>query len=200
MTDLATFATLLRERAIPLGLVSESDSGRLEERHVQDSARAASLIGSSERTLCDIGSGAGLPGLVIAIVRPDVQVRLIEPKQRAVAFIELVVERLRLTNVAIQHGRVEDAELEADVATTRAFAPLPRSWEAALRVLRPGGRLVYFAGKGMQDPEGAARAVTSPEPPADVEIVPGIADFSPLVIMTRGALRGRSSGQASTRG
>jgi 16S rRNA (guanine527-N7)-methyltransferase len=182
--SLRLYETLLRERAIPLGLVASSDGERLGERHVRDSLRVTALLHDGDSTLVDIGSGSGLPGLVIAIVRPDVQVVLVEPKQRAVGFLELAVDRLGLSNVEILAARVEDVDLATDVATTRAYGPIERSWAAACRVLRPGGRLIYFAGEGMADPDEAARSLTDPERAADVGLE-RLADSSPLVIMTR---------------
>jgi 16S rRNA (guanine527-N7)-methyltransferase len=182
--SLRIYEELLRERAISLGLVAESDSGRLGERHVRDSLRAASLPHDEDSTLVDIGTGAGLPGLVLAIARPQLHIVLLEPKQRAVGFLELAVDRLGLANVEIRAERVEEADLAADVATSRAYGPIDRSWAAACRVVRPGGRLIYFAGEGTADPEGEARSLTEPERVADVE-VERLADSSPLVIMTR---------------
>lgn len=176
---------LLRERALPLGLIAESDRERLGERHTRDSLRAATLIGPDDRVLCDIGPGAGLPGLVVAIARPQLEVVLVEPKQRAVGFLELVIARLGLENAEVRHSRVEEVDLEADVATARAFGSMQTSWEAAVRVLRQGGRLIYFAGDGLEDPEAVARGIQTPEPPHEVEVTRVIADSSPLVIMTR---------------
>lgn len=182
--SLRIYEVLLRERGIPLGLVADSDADRLGERHVQDSLRGAPLVHDEDSTLVDIGSGSGLPGLVLAIARSDLKVVLVEPKQRAVGFLELAVDRLGLSNVEIRASRVEDVDLAADVATTRAYGPIERSWAGACRVLRPGGRLIYFAGEGMADPEEEARFLTDPERAADVR-VERLADSSPLVIMTR---------------
>ncbi len=188
LDQLESFESLLRDRAVSLGLIAASDMERLGERHVHDSLRAASLILSGDEALCDIGPGAGLPGLVLAIAKPDLEVTLLEPKQRAVAFLELAVSRLHLGNVEILPTRVEEVEMSVDVATTRAFGPMERSWEAALRVLRPGGRLIYFAGEGLVDPAAAAGEMDSAEAPASVDVERVIADFSPLVIMTRATL------------
>lgn len=181
---LRLFEGLLRERAIPLGLVAESDAERLAERHVWDSLRATSPLFDDDSAVVDIGSGAGLPGLVLAIARPSLHVVLVEKKERAVGFLELAVDRLGLANVEIRASRIEDVDLTVDVATTRAYGPIGRSWAAAHRVLRPGGRLIYFAGEGMADPEAEARSLTDPERAADVWIE-RLADSSPLVIMTR---------------
>ena len=185
LDQLRSFESLLRDRAVSLGLIAESDSERLGERHVQDSLRAASSILSGDEALCDIGPGAGLPGLVLAIAKPDLEVTLLEPKQKAVAFLEMAISRLSLGNVAIVSTRVEETQLSVDVATARAFGPMERSWEAALKVLRPGGRLIYFAGEGLVDPVAAAGEMGSAEAPASVDVEHVIADSSPLVIMAR---------------
>ena len=182
--NLGLYETLLRERAIPLGLVAVSDIERLGERHVRDSLRVVPLLSPDDSTLVDIGSGSGLPGIALAIARPSIHVVLVEPKQRAVGFLELAAERLALTNVEIRDVRIEDVDLMVDVATTRAYGPIDRSWTAACRVLRSGGRLIYFAGEGMADPEKEARSLTQPEASALVQ-VERLADSSPLVIMTR---------------
>ena len=182
---LSFFEDLLRQRAVPLGLIGESDLERLGERHILDCLRAATLIRPEDASLCDIGPGAGLPGLVLAIAKPGLEVILVEPKQRAVGFLEFAVARLGLLNVEIRHARVEEVAMQADVASARAFGPVERSWEAAVGILRPGGRLIYFAGEGLEDPEARARAITAPERPEKVEIERVIADSSPLVIMTR---------------
>jgi len=182
---LASYEALLRQRAVLLGLVGESDADRVGERHVYDSLRAAAVLSDSDSLVVDIGSGAGLPGIVLAIARPHIRVVLIEPKHRAVGFLELAIQRLGLSNVEVRAERIEDVDLETDVATARAFGSLERSWAAAVPVLRPGGRLVYFAGEGLEDPEGVAMAVTDPEQPKSVLVERVVAGSSPLVIMTR---------------
>jgi 16S rRNA (guanine527-N7)-methyltransferase len=182
---LTEYASMLRDRGVALGLVASSDADRMGERHVRDSLRAAALLSVGDSLVCDIGSGAGLPGIVLAIARPDVHTILIEPKHRAAAFLELVVDRLGVGNAEIRPERVEDVDLAADVATARAFASLERSWDAAVHVLRPGGRLIYYAGEGLEDPEGAAIGVTVPERADSVLVERVVAGSSPLVIMTR---------------
>ena len=177
---LETLSDLLASRAIPLGLVAEGDGERVRERHVEDSLRAAPLLGTG--VVVDIGSGAGLPGIPLAIARPDLSFVLVEPKRRAVAFLELALQELGLVNVEVRHARIEEVALEADAATARAFGPLDRSWAAACRVLKPGGRLIYFAGSSWDPAE--AQALTKPESPAGTE-VSELESSAPLVIMTR---------------
>ncbi|MGH2764954.1 MAG: 16S rRNA (guanine(527)-N(7))-methyltransferase RsmG [Actinomycetota bacterium] len=183
---LQAFAGLLGGRAVSLGLVAESDRDRVYERHVLDCLRAVPAFRPRDLSAYDLGSGAGLPGIVLACALPDRRFRLVEPKRRAAAFLELVVERLGLENAQVLIQRVEDLAEPADVVTARAFAPLERAWAAAWPLLRPGGRLVYFAGAGLTSPEDAARSAGEPEPPSSVDLIPQVASGPPLVIMSRG--------------
>jgi 16S rRNA (guanine527-N7)-methyltransferase len=180
---LQEYASLLEERAISLGLVAGSDRERLWDRHIVDSLRATVAFRPEDRLAYDLGSGAGLPGIVLACALPDRRFRLIEPRRKAVAFLELALERLGLGNVEVLSTRAEEVHEPADVVTARAFAPPNRAWAAARRLLRPGGRLVYYAGARLKDPEALARAF--PEPPAEVEVIEPIASGAPLVIMSR---------------
>lgn len=181
---LTAFLGLLRERAIPAGLVSASDRDRLYQRHLLDSLRAASLFQADDSKACDLGSGAGLPGIVLATALPRCRFFLIESRRLAAGFQELVVERLRLDNVSVVIDRIETVRLQADVATARALAPPARSWAQAHPLLRPGGRLIYFGGAGYGD--DLLEQLQVPEPPASVQTVPAVETFSPLVIMSRG--------------
>jgi 16S rRNA (guanine527-N7)-methyltransferase len=180
LTRLAVLAVLLRERAVPLGLVAASDAARILGRHILDSLRAAVLFEPKDREAVDVGSGAGLPGLVLASVLPAT-FHLMERKRRAIGFLELAVERLELANVTVS----PEALAGADVVTARAFGSLATSWEAAAPVLRPGGRLIYFAGSTLHDPVAAGRRCTEPEPPGLVTTDRVIASSPPLVIMSR---------------
>jgi 16S rRNA (guanine527-N7)-methyltransferase len=128
----------------------------------------------------DLGSGAGLPGVVVAIARPTVHVILVEPRRVRVAFLELAVEHLGLANVSVLAARIQDVDDQVDLCFSRAFAPLPEAWLVAAPRLRPGGRLVYFAGAG----------AGPPEPPSDASAVevlesPLLESSGPLFIMTR---------------
>lgn len=181
---LLTLEELLKSRAVELGLISEADAPRAYERHILDCLRVVPLL-SGDLTLMDLGTGAGLPGLVVSCALPDLALVLVDSRRRAGAFLELAVERLGLT-AQIRIQRAEELDLQVDVCTARAFGPLARSWEAAYPSLRPGGRLIYFAGAGVRDPEGAARSVIRPAPPASITVDPVVASASPLVIMSRG--------------
>jgi len=182
---LQAFTQLVKERAVPLGLVADSDVGRIHDRHVLDCLRALAAFRPEDRVAYDLGSGGGLPGIVLACALPDRRFLLVEPKRKAAGFLELAVDRLGLSNVEVLVRRVDQVAEPADLATARAFAPLPRAWHAACSVLRPGGRLVYFAGQGLENPEAAARSLVEPEPPGEVEVLRRVETVPPLVIMSR---------------
>ena len=179
IAQLRRFEELLVDRAGPLGAVSRSDSARIRERHTLDSLRAVPLVdGVGEAA--DLGSGAGLPGVVVAIALPRVRMLLIERRPQRAAFLELAVEELGLPNAAVVAGRVEDVQGDVDVALARAFAPIDEAWARALGIRRPGGRLVYFAGAGSRTPEPPAGSVIQ-----SVLRTPVLESSGALVIMTR---------------
>jgi 16S rRNA (guanine527-N7)-methyltransferase len=177
---LLAFEDILVERAVGLGLIARSDRGRIRSRHVMDCLRAVLAVRPEDALGLDVGSGAGLPGVVVAIARPALRVALVEPRKSRVAFLELVLERLDLPNASVVAGRIQEVTKAADLCFARAFAPLDVAWEAALPRLRAGGRLVYFAGAGTDRPEALPGA-------GSVEILeaPVLESAGPLIIMGR---------------
>lgn len=180
LKQLARFEELLLGRGIPLGLISEGDSARLRTRHVLDSLRAAPVVSPTDRTAYDLGSGAGLPGIPVAIARPALSVEMVESRGTRAAFLEMVAGELGLANVSVTTSRAEELGEPRDLCFARALAGLTRSWALARPLLGPRGRLVYFAGRS-----------TAPDAP-----VPGAASTlvlrhavlesaGPLVIMAR---------------
>ena len=144
---LERFAELLAERAIPLGLVAKGDSNRILERHVLDSLRAVPvLLDAGADHVLDLGSGAGLPGIPVAVAAPAVRVTLAESRSRRAAFLELAVRELNLGNADIHPGRAEDISWTVAACTARAFASPARTWAVARPLLRPGGFLLLFMG------------------------------------------------------
>jgi 16S rRNA (guanine527-N7)-methyltransferase len=129
------------------GLIGPRELPRLWERHVLNCAvvKDAVPVGA---TVADIGSGAGLPGLVLAIVRPDVRMTLVEPLQRRSSFLDEVVVDLGLTNVDVVRARAEDLAdtVTVDVVTARAVARLERLTRWTLPLLSTGGRLLALKG------------------------------------------------------
>ncbi len=142
------------------GLIGPREAPRLWERHIFNCAVLADLVEAGER-VCDIGSGAGLPGLVLAIARPDVSVTLVEPLLRRTTFLDEVVADLGLDNVAVHRGRADALHGGPgfDVVTSRAVAPLPRLLDWSMPLVLPEGRLLALKGSSIEtEVLGAAAA------------------------------------------
>jgi 16S rRNA (guanine527-N7)-methyltransferase len=133
---------------------------RLWERHLLNCAAVADVVPRGA-TVCDLGSGAGLPGIPLAIRRPDLQVTLLEPLLRRTRFLDEVVEALALPNVLVRRGRAEElagSEL-FDVVTSRAVAPLERLARWSLPLTRGGGLMLAMKGSSAPDEVAAAHGV-----------------------------------------
>jgi 16S rRNA (guanine527-N7)-methyltransferase len=145
------YADLLAGEATLRGLIGPREVPRLWERHLLNCAVVTDLI-APDSTVCDVGSGAGLPGIAMAIRRPDLSVTLVEPLLRRTTFLDLVVSRMELSNVAVHRGRAEDVssttgfEMGFDVVTSRAVAPMERLATWSLPLVRPGGRMLAMKG------------------------------------------------------
>jgi 16S rRNA (guanine527-N7)-methyltransferase len=156
---LERYAALLADEGVLRGLIGPREVARLWDRHLVNCALLAPLV-PANAALADLGSGAGLPGLVVALARPDVQVTLIEPMARRTAFLEEAVERLGLESVEVVRGRAEewDRPERFDVVTARALAPLPKLLRWALPLVRPGGAVLAMKGSSAADEIAAASA------------------------------------------
>jgi 16S rRNA (guanine527-N7)-methyltransferase len=145
------YAHLLTTVGIEHGLIGPRERERIWDRHLLNCAVVADLLPRSVR-LVDVGSGAGLPGLVLAIRRPDLSVDLVEPLQRRVNFLIMAVTELGLaSSVRVHHGRAEDSVIRTAVGesgwvTARAVAPLARLVGWCLPLLTPGGQLLALKG------------------------------------------------------
>lgn len=140
------------------GLIGPLELPRLWTRHVLNSAIAAPLFHGSA---ADVGSGAGLPGLVLAIARPDVQWTLIEPMERRVTWLTEQVDELGLTNTTVLRARAEDAGARTfDVVTARAVSALRTLLPWVAPLVRDGGELALLKGKNAEaEVEAAAKQV-----------------------------------------
>lgn len=143
------FAALLHEHGIPRGLIGPRELDRLWDRHLLNSAVLAELLPQNSRVV-DVGSGAGLPGIPLAIARPDLHVTMLEPMARRVAWLEEVDAELGL-GVAVLRGRAEEGRVrkllaDHDVVTARAVAPMERLTKWCLPLLRTGGRMLAMKG------------------------------------------------------
>lgn len=141
------YAEILSSAGVERGLLGPREAERIWDRHLLNCAGVASLV-PPESVACDVGSGAGLPGLVVAILRPDVRMILLDPLLRRTRFLEECVSELSLPNVAVQRGRAEElaGQLAVDVVLARAVAPLERLATWTLPLLRPGGQLLAMKG------------------------------------------------------
>jgi 16S rRNA (guanine527-N7)-methyltransferase len=148
--DLARrYVTHLVTSGVERGLLGPREADRIWDRHVLNCAVVAELLPGGARTV-DLGSGAGLPGIPLALARPDLSVVLVEPLARRVDWLREVVDDLDLP-VRIERGRAEEPGVRrrwegADVVTARAVAPLARLAGWALPLLRPAGLLVALKG------------------------------------------------------
>lgn len=140
------YADLLATTGISHGLVGPREAPRLWERHLVNCALLESML-EQDSTVIDIGSGAGLPGIVLAIIRPDLQVDLVEPLLRRTTWLEATVEELGLTNVRVHRGRAEEMTLTSPVVTARAVASLERLVSWSFPLLPAGGRLLALKGE-----------------------------------------------------
>ena len=157
------YAELLATDGVTRGLIGPRETERLWDRHLLNCAVVAELL-PERGVLVDIGSGAGLPGVVLAMLRPSLRVILLEPLLRRSVFLEECVAELGLSNATVLRARAEDkaaAHIEADVATARAVAPLDRLAGWAVRLLRPGGELLAIKGQSADEETAAAQPVLS---------------------------------------
>lgn len=141
------FTALLADSGVSHGLIGPREVPRLWERHVLNCAVIHSAIAVDQRVI-DVGSGAGLPGLALAIARPDLDLHLIEPMLRRTNWLSTAVNELELTNVTIHRGRAEQfwENLQAPVVTARAVARLSALATWCLPLVSPGGSLLAFKG------------------------------------------------------
>lgn len=150
------FTEALARHGEELGLIGPLELPRLWTRHILNSALVGPLLRPGR--VGDVGSGAGLPGLVLAIMRPDVSFTLIEPMERRVAWLERQVEELELSNVDVLRARAEDSKLKGalDQVTARAVSALRTLIPITAPLVRPGGELVLMKGAGVEGEVGAA--------------------------------------------
>jgi 16S rRNA (guanine527-N7)-methyltransferase len=152
------YTELLATEGVLRGLIGPREAPRLWERHVLNSAVLGEAVPEGV-SVCDIGTGAGLPGLVLAIARPDLAVTLVEPLLRRTTFLEEVVSELGLSHVTVVRGRAEDLHGSAtfDVVTSRAVAPLERLLGWSMPLVAPTGATIAMKGRSIHDEIEQAR-------------------------------------------
>lgn len=163
------YADLLSTWGVDRGMIGPREVPRLWDRHLLNCAVVAPRLpqGSS---VADVGTGAGLPGVVWAISRPDVRMTLVEPLLRRVSFLEEVVADLGLTNVEIVRARAEEHRATYDVVTARAVAALDKLTGWCWPLVAPGGVLLAMKGRSAPEEVEAARPLLKRLGVTDVRI------------------------------
>lgn len=151
------YAHILATDGVLKGLIGPREVPRIWDRHIMNSAVVLPRV-PQQASVADIGTGAGLPGLVWAIARPDLSVTLIEPLLRRTTFLEDAVRDLGLDNVSVVRSRAEDVNETYDVVTARAVAALDKLGRWCLPLVKPGGVLLALKGRTAQDEVTAATA------------------------------------------
>lgn len=188
--DLArAFTAALAEHGEERGLIGPLEPPRLWTRHILNSAVAAPLFSAGAR-VGDVGSGAGLPGLVLAIARPDVRWVLIEPMERRVAWLSEQVDALGLDNVEVVRARAEDWKEGAvlDAVTARAVSALRTLVPIIAPLVRDGGELVLLKGANAANEITAAEKAIRKHRLTDVRVEPvgeGVIDEPTRVVRAR---------------
>jgi 16S rRNA (guanine527-N7)-methyltransferase len=146
--DAVRYAELLAEAGVQRGLIGPREVPRLWERHILNCAVLSEVVPEGV-TVCDVGSGAGLPGIPLALVREDLKITLLEPLLRRTNFLTEVVELLGLDHVTVARGRAEEVMGKippVHVVTARAVAPLDRLATWGIPLLRPYGEMLALKG------------------------------------------------------
>jgi 16S rRNA (guanine527-N7)-methyltransferase len=165
-----SYAAELIRRGEELGLIGPQELTRLWSRHIINCVLLSPLLRPGR--VGDVGSGAGLPGLVLAIARPDVSFELIEPMERRVDWLRAEADRLELRNVGVRRGRAEDIrDLGLDQVTARAVAALRTLVPLVVPLTRSGGELLLMKGARVADEAAAARKQIAAARLRDVEIL-----------------------------
>jgi 16S rRNA (guanine527-N7)-methyltransferase len=140
---ITAYADFLQDAGIERGLIGPREAERIWDRHIFNCLPLTTLF-KEGATVFDIGSGAGLPGIVIALARPDLKVTLIEPLQRRVDFLE---EATTGTGITVIRGQAQSVKKSADYVTARAVAPLEKLKKISWHLIKPGGSLLAMKGE-----------------------------------------------------
>jgi 16S rRNA (guanine527-N7)-methyltransferase len=162
------YAEILMSSGVERGLIGPREGDRIWERHIYNSLPLILALPHGAR-VADVGSGAGLPGIVLALARPDISIHLIEPLERRATFLREVVAELGLSNVTVERKKALDYQGKFDVVTARAVAPMERLLAWCWHLLPPGGRILAI--KGEQAAQELAETPLSRYTGATVEIL-----------------------------
>lgn len=202
------YAQILAGAGVERGLLGPREVDRLWDRHILNSAAIAELLTPDER-IADIGSGAGLPGIPLALARPDLRLTLIEPLLRRSEFLREVVDDLGV-EITIVRGRAEDRSVrqqvgEMDVVVSRAVASLDKLTKWSMPLLRPDGLMVAIKGERADEEIREHRRVMASLGAVDVRVIRCGGDFldppATAVVARRGStVRVASRSRSGRRG
>lgn len=144
-SEIERYAEILATWGIERGLIGPREGDRIWDRHIANCIPVTTLIPEGASVI-DIGSGAGLPGIVIALARPDLRVSLLEPLERRVAFLNEIVAELNLP-ITVIRGRAESVKGSFDIVTARAVAPLPKLLPLVWHLVAPKGSVLAMKGE-----------------------------------------------------
>ena len=155
---ISQYVDILASTGIEWGVIGPREVDRLWDRHVLNGAALADLLPHGG-TVVDVGSGAGIPGIPLAVLRPDLQMTLLEPLLRRFNFLTQTVENLGITNISVVRGRAEQHTPRYEVVTARALAPLSRLVEWCDPLRGSGGVILALKGRSAADELAAAAPV-----------------------------------------
>lgn len=169
--QLDAYAQMLSNEGEERGLIGPRELPRLWSRHILNSMAINDFIPDRAVSI-DIGSGAGLPGIVLATTRPDVHVHLVESMERRVTWLEEVRTRLELKNVTIHRNRIQDlhGEFQVQAVTARAVAALKKLIPMAMPVLKSGGQLLALKGERAQKEMDDAQSILRKNAVASIDL------------------------------
>lgn len=200
------YAVLLANAGVERGLLGPREVDRIWDRHLLNSAAIGELLDPGER-IVDIGSGAGLPGIPLAIARPDLDVVLVEPLLRRSEFLKEVVTQLGLP-IEVIRGRAEEPGVRArvgerDAVVSRAVAALDKLTKWSMPLLRPDGRMLAIKGERAPDEIREHRRVMAASGAVDVRVVACGANYlrppATVVLARRGRAARRTTARAANK-
>jgi 16S rRNA (guanine527-N7)-methyltransferase len=182
------YADLLAGPGVERGLIGPREVSRIWDRHLLNCAVVLELVPPAAARIADLGSGAGLPGIVIALMLPSVEVVLVEAMERRAVFLAECQRALDLSNVTVRRSRAEDlaGQIAADVVTARAVAQLERLAGLAAGLARPGGLVLAIKGERAAAEVVRARQALNQLGAIAVEVVSaGVGIVSPPTTVVR---------------
>lgn len=186
------YVDILASKGVEWGLLGPREVERLWQRHILNSVALEGLV-SEGSDVIDVGSGAGLPGIPLAVLRPDLRVRLVEPLLRRSTFLGETVDELGLADrVEVVRGRAEDISDTCDAVTARAVAPLDRLCRWTAHLVREGGEILALKGQSAEAEVGkTAKALSKVGLAAEVLVVRAAAQADPTHVVRVRAVRDR---------